>query len=334
MLEFINSTLNNLIITRIYDIVAALIISIPIGVIQYKMHWNMQPILWNLLDKGFKPQLIKLNNQKKNEQTLFFRGLFVVCIFIALTAILLIGLNIAEHIALIGSQIDTITLSLCLVTIYPFLLNRYVQKEYKEQKKLSATLLNIISASTMRAVNTADESAINRYIISMSVMSFTRYFIAPILFYLIGGIALLLIGTIFLWLAARIGSGVLTGAYSYAITIFEELLAVLPNFFATTLLIMATLLTPKTKFTAALHALTIKHSGHLLPGAHPLAIVAHCINISIGGKMKSSYGYMIERPWHGPKDAKAKVESAQTFHAQYLIAIAHILALFGLLILQ
>ncbi len=334
MLEFINSTLNNLIITRIYDIVAALIISIPISVFQYKAYWALQPILWGFLDKVFKAHLIKLNNPKKSEQILFFRGLFVVCIFIALTAALLIALNLLGTALGLGKYIEIIILALCLTTIYPFLLNRAVQKEYKENsKKLGAPYLGIIGDSTMRAVSTADESAINRYLISLSVMSYTRYFIAPILFYMIGGVGLLLMGSVFLWLSARIGSGVLTGAYTYTITIFEEFLAVLPNFFATTLLIMATLITPKTKFTSALNALSIKHSGHLLPGAHPLAIIAHAINISIGGKAKSSYGVMIERPWYGPKDAKAKIESAQTFHAQYLLAIAHILALFGLLIL-
>ena len=118
---------------------------------------------------------------------------------------------------------------------YPFLLNRAVQKEYKENsKKLGAPYLGIIGDSTMRAVSTADESAVNRYLISLSVMSYTRYFIAPILFYTIGGVGLLLMGSVFLWLSARIGSGVLTGAYTYTITIFEEFLAVLPNFFATT----------------------------------------------------------------------------------------------------
>lgn len=332
MTDFIDASLINLIITRIYTIVAALIISIPIGMVQSKTAAAPLPLFWLGLNKLFLNKLIKLNVEKRTDQDLFFRGLFVVCFFICLSALLVIAFNFLPAVSADIHFVQIAFLALAISTVSPLLLNRDIQAHLANNGKLTAALESKLSICTMRALSKADSSGINRCVIHYSVYSFIRHLIAPILFFLIGGLPLLIIATLFLWLSYAIGKASLSGAYTYTITVFEELLSIVPNFIGTTLIIMATFITPRASFKTALHALSLKHSGHLMPGVHPLAITAFAINISIGGKEKSRYGAAIERPWYGPRDAKAKVDCAQVKLAQYMIIVAQLLGLFALMV--
>tara|TARA_R110002126_G_scaffold13118_2_gene56481 strand:+ start:174040 stop:175044 length:1005 start_codon:yes stop_codon:yes gene_type:complete len=332
MTDFIDAPLINLIITRIYTIVAALIISIPIGMLQSKTAAAPLPPFWLGLNKVFLAKLIKLNVEKRTDHDLFFRGLFVVCFFICVSALLVIALNFLPAVSADIHFLQIAILAFSISTISPFLLNKAIQAQLTKTGKLTTTLEAKLSICTMRALSNADNSGINRSLIHYTVYSFIRHLIAPILFFLIGGLPLLIISTLFLWLTYAIGKTSLSGAYTYTITLFEELLSIIPNFIGTTLIVMATFITPKASFKTALHALSLKHSGHLMPGVHPLAITAYAINISIGGKEKSRYGATIDRPWYGPKDAKAKVDSAQVKLAQYMIVIAQLLGLFALMV--
>lgn len=332
MPEFFDTSLINLIITRIYTIVAALIISIPISFLQSTKSAPSMPLLWGGLNKLFLDKLIKLNAPQRTDQDLFFRGLIVTCLFIVLSAVIVIILRSISFSPTDYQLLEIIILACCITSITPILLNRKLQKSLSKNSKVDTKLQNAISISTMRAVNTADKSAYNRYTITLTIYSFVRHYIMPIFFFIIGGLPLLIISSIFGWLSYAIGKNALTGPYSFTITIFEEIITTIPNFIASTLLVMASLITPKANTKQALNALSMKHSGYFLPGAHPLAITAHSINVSIGGKEKARFGAMIEKPWYGPKDAKANIDVTSVRQAQYMIAVSQLLTIFALVI--
>tara|TARA_R110002124_G_scaffold64985_2_gene177666 strand:+ start:475575 stop:476567 length:993 start_codon:yes stop_codon:yes gene_type:complete len=329
MIDIIEEIYNNSIITHAYIIVAALIISIPLSLLQGVKQGASIPLLWTVLNKLFLSTLIKLNAPNRTAQDLFLRGLVVICLFIGFATIVIIALNLALS-STGGRQIfEIIFLALSIVTLRPYILSHSIQKDLASttKKTLSAPLQKALSLSTMRAVSTADESGYNRLLISLATTNYARDFLLPLILYLIGGLPILLVGTLFTWLSYAIGRNTLTGPYTYITTVFEVLLRTIPDFIAATLLIMASLIVPKAQFLSALHSISQTKC------IQPLAILAHSLNLSIGGKQKSRFGDLIESPWYGPSAAKAKIDRSALHRALYLIGIAQLLSVFALALL-
>jgi cobalamin biosynthesis protein CobD/CbiB len=329
MIEIIKETLNNSIITHAYIIVAVLIISIPLSFLQSKKQSASVPILWLILNRVFLSTLIKLNAPNRSAQDLFLRGLVVICIFIGLATAFIVAINLTLSSALHRQFFEIVFLSICVVTLQPFLLSGAIHKDLAntKQKTLSVPLQNALSLSTMRAVSTADESGYNRLLINLATTNYARDFLLPIFLYLIGGLPILLVATLFTWLSYAVGKNTLTGPYTYTLILFEALLRTVPNFIAATLLVMASAIVPKAKSIKALHSISQTKS------IQPLSILANSLNISIGGKQKSRFGDLIEAPWYGPKSAKAKIERSALRLALYLISVAQLLSIFALALL-
>lgn len=327
MLDFSDITLINSIITRIYVSVAALIFSIPISFVLVRKNITALPPLWALLDQVFLKRLYKLNAEKRTEHDLFFRGLILVCFFIIITALLILAIN-----SLSGSYYGFLILTLCLASGSSAFLSKKMSNALQNDKKPAQEIIKLLETSNMRSLSHADAPALYRQLVSFNIYNYTQHIIAPALFYILGGLPLLLFGSIFLWLGHVCGRNTLNGPFTYAITIFEQLLIMIPNFIGAVLIVIATLLTPKTSFKSSLNALSLKHEGHIMPGIHPLSIMAHASNCSLGGKEKSYHGDMIEQPWYGPNKATAKIDKSTLTKALYLTLVAHLLFVFTLML--
>jgi adenosylcobinamide-phosphate synthase len=310
---------------RIPLAITAIVLAAILGVITGPVAGNANPLLWFFYDKilgGFGERLDRVH---RSTADLALRGFAITAIGLAL------GLLIGKFYAALVfekpvSGITEIILLSTLITsgsVWYALLRLYFALE-KKQALQGAYLA--ISRSTRVNLSATDDFGITRAGMGFAARSFDKGLVAPVFWYLIGGLPLAVIYTALAALGWRFGKDGFSKGFGAVPLALEKLLGYVPSLLAATLMTLATIVTP----TAAIHKGLAAWFGHknrapYEQGGYPLSALAWSLNVSLGGASQDLSGSAIHGIWVGPDGATAKNDHKHLRRAIYINFAATIL---------
>ena len=306
-------------------IMAVLLVAI-VGLITGPVGGNANPLLWNVVDRVFGGLARKTYNTDRSPSSLAFRGGFFTIFYIVLAFSIGAGFHLLNRSYPLAGFTEPVLLSLVLTggTVW-FALNK-LYHALAEGKKLTKGSYLPIAVSTRNNLNTTDDFGITRVGVGYMAQIFDKGLIAPIFWYLVGGVPLayLYAGI----MAARWGlgkEGFAKGLGNMALWL-ERLFGFFPYLISTLFVVAAALFTPGAQLSRAVPGLF--GSAGRAPyneGGLPVTATAWALKISLGGPVEDLDGSVLKRTWVGPKDASAKVDKAQLRRALYMSVMAYVL---------
>lgn len=304
----------------------AIVVVAILGVITGPLAANAHPFYWFLVDKilgGFGDRLDKL---KRSGAELAMRGFFLTVLGLMLG--LLTGKIYAEiidrHPAYGIAEILILSTLLTSGTVWFALLRLYFALEKKEKLVQGAYLA--ISTTSRTNLAATDDYGITRTGLNLSARTFDKGLVAPIFWYLIGGLPLAVIYSTLAAIAWRFGKDGFSKGFGSVPLALEKLLGFVPSMFAAVLITLATTVTP----TAAIHKglaswFRIRNKAPYEQGGFPLSALAWSLNVSLGGASQDLGGSAIHNAWVGPEGATARNDHKHLRRAIYINFAATIL---------
>src|SRR3989338_58785 len=295
---------------------------------------NANPFLWVMLDRVFGGIAKKTYKVGRSVSSLHFRGTIILILYIFSTALVTFAVVLLDK-ALPLSGFMTPVLLTCVLSggaTWSALikLHRAIRAEDKKGKSnqhLPKGSYYDIAVSTRTNLNTTDTHGIIRGGIGFVSFSLDKGIIAPLFWFLIGGLP-----------AAFIYSGIAAARWSLSKEGFakgignlalalEGLLGYIPQLITTVILAFAALFTPSARLTRAVMGLFSKGAGQASygEGGLPLTALAWGMGISLGGPVEDRDGSVLKRAWIGSPKSTAKVEIHHLRIAIYLSVMSYIL---------
>ena len=320
---------------RVPEALAALLITVIIGMITGPTMGNAGSLLWQPLDLMFGRFGEKMDKAKRSRGDLMFRGLVFATVLIAIGAGIGEGLEMLSHAFPQFSIGQTLCLSILITsgTIWFVLLKLYFAIEKnKAGEKINQGAFYAIARSTRINLSAGDDFGITRAAIGLSVRSFDKNLVAPILWYIIGGFTAASVYTVLSFIAWRHGKQGLGSGFAAVPLALEKLMGIIPSLYSAILITLASTFTP----TAKIHKGIASWLGHKSrapyeQGGAPVSALAWALNISIGGAVQDLSGQAIKADWIGPEGATAQLDHKHLRRALYINVIAHILFVASLL---
>lgn len=255
--------------------------------------FNPAPIVEILL----RPMAIflsdKLNRAGRSDFALIIRGSIVFFLILATISLVGIGLELGLVYLQFGAYMDVILLSLLLSPI-SVLLPAYAISHVKPRK---GSYRHIAQALNQNLI-ISDDFGLRRASIHAMSLSLNEWLVAPILFYLLGGMPLACL-FIALRLFVRIDTGersAFHSVYAFLYRIFTQIAAVFSF-----LLILASSL-----FSSGGRPVKVLKSFRK-DGLNVLSLFAYAQNLTLGGSVQNRIGQKISKPWVGPENTSAKI---------------------------
>lgn len=295
---------------------------------------NANPFLWGILDRVFGGLTKKTYRVGRSISSLYFRGALILSLYILLTGFIVAGCGLLEEHFRLAGFMEPILLTCVLAggATWSALIRLHKALRADQGKTISKGSYYDIAVSTRTNLNTTDNHGIIRGGIGFVATSLDKGMIAPLFWYLIGGLpAAFIYGGI---AAARWGmsrEGFAKGIGILPLKL-EEILGFIPQLITVLILSFAALMTPSARLTRAMTGLFAK-SGRApyAEGGLPLTILAYGLNVSLGGAVEDTDGSVLKRAWVGSKTSTAKIEIHHLRVAIYLSIMAHVLVFFTLL---
>lgn len=324
--------------TQIFDAdrlpvaVAALLLVSCIGVLTGALAGNSYPLFWRVVSFLFGPLGSKLDKADRPAGDLVTRGTFIT----------LTGLMIAFLIGAFWQTIsfyypnyllvDIVALSLLLASgsIWYALVRLY--KALNSQKLVKGAFLTIAKTSRTNLA-ASDEFTITRVGIGLGARAFDKGIVAPVLWYLIGGLPVAYLYAGLAALSWRFGKEGFTRGFGTTALTLEKLMGFVPNVFAGILIALGGLLTPTAGMTRAMFSIVPFRKGSAAydEGGSVVTAMAYALKVSLGGVTQDLDGSAVKRGWAGPEGATAKLEAKHLHRAIYILVMAHLLFLAALL---
>lgn len=312
-------------------IMATLLVAV-FGLLTGPVGGNANPFLWNIIDRLFGGVARRTYNVQRSPSSLAFRGTIFALAFIVSGAAFGFGaFEIMRRLPLAGFT-EPVLLSLTLTggTVW-FSLNK-LYHALKEGKKLTKGSYYPIAVSTRSDLNSTDDYGIARVGIGFMAVSFDKALVAPLFWYLIGGLPLAYLYAGIAasrWALAKDGFAKGLGDTSLWL---ERIFGFIPYVIAGVLMTFAALFTPGAQLSRAVPGL-LKSKGQAsyAEGGVLVTIVAWAMKISLGGPVIDLDGSTLKKSWVGAPDATAKVDKSHLRRAIYMSVMAYILLVATLL---
>lgn len=329
------STLHSMIfdIDRIPFAVVAILLTLVIGMITGPMHGNANPLLWGLIDWMIGKTGDKLDKKQRKAADLMFRGFIVMAVVILFAALLA---EIAKYTIARYSYyglVEGICVSVALSSgaVWFALLRYYYALTGKGEVKKGSYYA--MARTSQIDLNSTDEYGMTRLGMALSVRSFDKALVAPVVWYLIGGITALYVYAALAGLAWRFGKNGFTKGFGSVPLAIEKLLGVVPSMFAAILITAASVFTPTAGIYKSIRSwFGAKGAAPYMQGGYPVTALAWGLNVSLGGPAKDLGGSALQNKWVGPEGATAKIESHHMKRALYTAAMAQLLFVASLLV--
>lgn len=309
---------------RVPDILGAVIVTVVIGMITGPLAGNAKPFFWLILDLFFGRIGDRLDRKERKKGDLVGRGFFITTLALILFA--LIGQMMA--LGVFVSPYPTITRILLLSLIFTsgslwfVLLRLYFAMD---QGKVTQGAYYGAARTTRRNLSMADDYAITRAAMGMSVRTFDKGLVAPALWYLIGGFPFVMIYTALAAASWRFGKDGFGKGFAAAPLALERLLGMIPSILSALIITISAGFTPTAKSHKAIVTwMGAKGRASYEEGGLPVSALAWALNVSLGGAYQDLSGSAIKGVWVGPQGATAKLNPKHLRRAIYINAIAHI----------
>lgn len=330
-MEFLSNIHSYLIdFDRVPFAAAAILLTMLMGAVTGPIAGNAYPFIWGVVDKVLGPLGDRLNKTQRSHKALLSRGFFLV--IIALFVSLILGSafkSLSDNFVEYGA-VEIIILSLMITsgTIWFALLRLYFALEKKD---VSEGAYYAIARSIRLNLSMADDFTITRAGIGFAARSFDKGLVAPVFWYLVGGLPVALIYSVLAACAWRFGKQGFTKSFGKPILALEQLMGFIPSLFAGLLMAMASVFTPTAKTTKAIGAFYKgKGRADYAQGGLPLSVIAWALNVSLGGAFQDISGSAIKGEWVGPEGATAQNDHKHLRRAIYINVMAHLLFLLAL----
>ena len=181
-----------------------------------------------------------------------------------------------------------------------------------------------IAVSTRTDLNSTDDFGITRVGIGFMAVSFDKALIAPLFWYLIGGLPL---AYLYAGIAAArwaLGQGRVRQRSWRCRPVAGKDIRFVPYLIASKFMIMAALFTPGAQLSRAVPGIFKGHTPYAEGGAL-VTIVAWAMNISLGGPVQDLDGSTLKRAWVGAPNATARVDKGHLRRAIYMSIMGYVL---------
>lgn len=294
---------------------------------------HANPILWRMIDFLFGPMGSRLDNTDRNPADLITRGLIVT--ITGMVMAFLAGIffqTLSSHYPNF-KIVDIVALSMVLASGagWKILLNLY---NTISDKRPVRGAFYALANTTRNDLTVADEYTITRVGIAMAAKLFDKAVVAPILWYLIGGLPVAFLFSSLAALSWRFGKEGFSKGFGVTALELEKLMGFVPNFFTGVILSFAGLITPTAGMTRSIIGVFSFKAGSsaYAEGGAALTAMAWSLNVSLGGATQDLDGSAIKRRWVGPSGATAKLEAKHLHRSVYITIIGHLLLLAAMMV--
>lgn len=307
--------------------VAALMLTACAGALTGPLKGNAQPLLWVIVDFLFGRAGDKLGNPQKPRPRadLVFRGFLMsvltLLIFISLghAAELLAGLYPAYAIP------EILFLSLCLSggALWCTLVRLYGVLEKPGSEK---GIYYALAQTSRINLNSTDNFGITRLGMGLAARAFDKAAVAPLVWYLIGGLPFVFGYSAMAALSWRFGKDGFSKGFGAAPLAFERVFGCVPGLLSGVLLSLASVITPAAGIgRSILSWFSRKTAAPYAQGGVPLSVLAFALNLSLGGPAQDLGGSALKNIWVGPKNASARVDHHHLWRGLFIIVVAHVI---------
>ncbi len=308
----------------------ALIIVTLVGMARGVIGGNANPFFWHLIDIAFGNLGTRMNKVGRPKGDLIFRS-FILCVFVACVS-LLIGRGIvllSAHYP-VWSLIEILALCLLLSSGAVFATAGRLYKALNDKKVREGAYLTI-ARSTLTNLSQSDDYTITRVGMGLTLKSFDKSVVAPILWYLIAGLTGAYLYAGLATLAWRFGKEGFSNGFGQTPLALEKLMGFVPNMLAGIFIALAGILTPTAGMSRAfLGFFAKKGRAKYAQGGLPLTAAAFALNVSLGGPTQDLEGHSIKRGWVGSPKATAQLDAKHLHRVLYISFMAHLLFLASL----
>ena len=318
---------------RLPSAIGALALVMIFGVLLGPLRGNANPFLWQLMNGLFGGLGAKLDNTGRTARDLTVRGAIFSIFMVIILAAVGIGLQILSFHVKIPYIFDIVALSLCLTagSVWFALFRLY---KAIVGKNIVKGAFYALAVTTRTDLSASDEYTITRAGLGMAARTFDKGMIAPLFWYLLGGLPAVLTYTAITALAWRFGKDGTTKGFGRMALVLDQILGFIPGFIAGNILALAGLLTPTAGMTRAFLSLcrpASKGAAQQAAGGFALTALAFALDVSLGGPRVDQDGAANKSDWVGPSAATAKLEAKHLHRGLYLSIIANMLILVGFL---
>lgn len=313
---------------------AALVIVTLIGVARGALGGMATPFYWHLTDIAFGKFGDRMDKSGRPKGDLIFRG------FLLTVVVIVISYFIGRFLMMLGayyphySVIEVFSLSILLTSgaVFAALGQLYKALGAKKAKnKIPKGAYFTIARSTQTNLSEHDDYTITRVGMGLSLKSFDKGVVAPIVWFLLLGLPGAYIYAGLAFMAWRFGKDGYSRGFGDSMIALEKLMGFVPNILSGLFIALAGILTPTAGMTRSFLAFFRSYGqASYAEGGMPLTAAAYALNVSLGGPTVGLDGKTIKRSWFGPKGATAKLEAVHLHRVAYICFMAHLLFLASL----
>lgn len=235
----------------------------------------------------------KLNRHGRSDFSLVVRGAIVFLVILAMVGMPVI---IYAYLAQQGSYIVYTDIFILMFVLSPF---EIISPAYAISKSDPAKgqYRNIAQSLNVNMIP-SDEFGLRRLAVKAMMVGYTDWLIAPVLFYLIGGVPL---ACMFVALSyfIRINAhqrDAFQSIFFYLYKVFNFIAGIVVCF----LIAVSSIFTAGGRPLNAVKAIRMH-------GVNSIAVMAYTQNITLGGVIQNRHGEKIDQPWTGPDGTSAKI---------------------------
>ncbi len=311
---------------RLTVALAALGLTIAIGLITGPWANNASPLYWGFLDRIFGGFGRRLDKRQRKPADLILRGFFLtvpVCILsyeIGVTANLAAGLNRLYMLP----EILCLSVLVTSGAVWFSLLRLFRALKMKGASVKGAYYT--ISRSARHDLSGSDDYGITRSGMALAARAFDKGMVAPLFWYVLAGLPAAFIYAGLAAMSWRFGRDGFTRGFGRVPMGLEKLMGFVPNVIAGFLIVLAGIFTPTGGITRGFAGI-LGRAGNVRyeEGGLPVTAMAHALHVGLGGPAIDLEGSALQRQWAGPENATAQLDGAHLKRALYIIVVAHLL---------
>lgn len=311
-------------------IVAITIVTL-VGMIRGPLGGNAYPFFWHLVDLFFGKLGSRMDKAGRPKGDLIMRGfilsVMVLCICYFTGRLLgVMAFHYPDY-----SVVETLALCLVLTSGAAWAAQGRLYRALHEKKVTEGAYYNV-ARSTRTNLSKNDDYTITRVGMGLGLRAFDKGIVAPVVWFLIGGLPAAYLYAGLAALSWRFGRDGHSGGFGQSPAALEQLLGFIPNIFSGFFIAFAALITPTAGLSRAfLGFFTQKGRAPYEEGGFPVTVAAYSLDVTLGGPTTDLDGKTIKRDWVGPAKATAQLGIKHLHRVVYITFIAHLLFILALL---